>query len=161
MCQLNIRDGHILTVKCLNSGMSSVSSLDSKSYSSYVSLSLLSDSASAGNHLSYFLDQERVLPGVVMAAGGQVFEKLHLLSTHEDSNCVPVDSGRWRHHLSPPPQFRHGTGGEGNILPPAPMVSAATAHKTFRPTDLTIMFSMCIWWYWASNPGPVVWCPML
>ncbi|GFW17966.1 hypothetical protein TNCV_2231471 [Trichonephila clavipes] len=23
---------------------------------------------------------------------------------------------RWQHHLSPPPQFRHGTGGEGNIL---------------------------------------------
>ncbi|GFQ83735.1 ubiquitin carboxyl-terminal hydrolase 24 [Trichonephila clavata] len=88
MCQLNIRDGHILTVKCLNSGMSSVSSQDSKSYSSYVSLSLLSDSASAGNHLSYFLDQERVLPGVVMAAGGQVFEKLHLLSTHEDPNVT-------------------------------------------------------------------------
>ncbi|GFX16824.1 transcription factor 12 [Trichonephila clavipes] len=25
---------------------------------------------------------------------------------------------RWRHRLSPPPQFRHGTGGEGNILQP-------------------------------------------
>ncbi|GFX37295.1 uncharacterized protein TNCV_76391 [Trichonephila clavipes] len=51
---------------------------------------------------------------------------------------------RWRHHLSPPPQFRHGTGGEGNILqPPEPVVSAATAHKTFGPTDLTNTYSVC------------------
>ncbi|GFU32942.1 uncharacterized protein TNCV_4155321 [Trichonephila clavipes] len=43
-----------------------------------------------------------------------------------------------------PPQFRHGTGGEGNILqPPAPVVSAATAHRTFRPTDLTSTYSVC------------------
>ncbi|GFU99882.1 uncharacterized protein TNCV_1257311 [Trichonephila clavipes] len=51
---------------------------------------------------------------------------------------------RWRHHLSPPPQFRYGSGGEGNILqPPAPVVSAATAHKTFGPTDLTSTYSVC------------------
>ncbi|GFW34353.1 hypothetical protein TNCV_220791 [Trichonephila clavipes] len=38
---------------------------------------------------------------------------------------------RGRHHLSPPPQFRCGTGGEGNILqPPALVVSDATAQKT-------------------------------
>ncbi|GFW99851.1 uncharacterized protein TNCV_3420801 [Trichonephila clavipes] len=52
--------------------------------------------------------------------------------------------GRWRHHLSPPPQIRHGTGWEGNILQsPAPVVSAATAHKTFGPTDLTRTYSVC------------------
>ncbi|GFX56754.1 uncharacterized protein TNCV_495021 [Trichonephila clavipes] len=51
---------------------------------------------------------------------------------------------RLRHHLSPPPQCRNGTGGEGNILqPPAVVVSAATAHKTFGPTDLTSTYSMC------------------
>ncbi|GFV32412.1 uncharacterized protein TNCV_1676981 [Trichonephila clavipes] len=51
---------------------------------------------------------------------------------------------RWRCHLSPPPQFRHGTGWEENILqPPAPVVSAATTHKTFGPTDLTSMYSVC------------------
>ncbi|GFW17174.1 uncharacterized protein TNCV_2762971 [Trichonephila clavipes] len=52
---------------------------------------------------------------------------------------------RWRHHLSPPPQFsRHGTRGEGNILqPPALVVSATVAHKTFRPTDLTSTYSVC------------------
>ncbi|GFT30494.1 uncharacterized protein TNCV_2377761 [Trichonephila clavipes] len=45
---------------------------------------------------------------------------------------------RWQHPRSPPPQLRHGTGGEGNILQPhAPVVSAANAHKTFEPTDLT------------------------
>ncbi|GFV08903.1 uncharacterized protein TNCV_3821461 [Trichonephila clavipes] len=44
---------------------------------------------------------------------------------------------RCRLHLSPPPQFIYGTGGEGNILQPsAPVVSAATAHKTFGPHDL-------------------------
>ncbi|GFV95866.1 hypothetical protein TNCV_1729161 [Trichonephila clavipes] len=26
--------------------------------------------------------------------------------------------GRWRHHLSPPPQFRLGIGGEDILLPP-------------------------------------------
>ncbi|GFU67082.1 uncharacterized protein TNCV_4969311 [Trichonephila clavipes] len=53
---------------------------------------------------------------------------------------------RWWHHLSPPPQFRHGTGGEGNILhPPSPVVSAATARKTFGHTDLTSTYSVCTW----------------
>ncbi|GFV08623.1 uncharacterized protein TNCV_3868971 [Trichonephila clavipes] len=51
---------------------------------------------------------------------------------------------RWRRHLSPPPQFRHGTGRKGNIpQPPALVVLAATAHKTFGPTDLTSKYSMC------------------
>ncbi|PRD25414.1 UNVERIFIED_CONTAM: hypothetical protein NCL1_41002 [Trichonephila clavipes] len=51
---------------------------------------------------------------------------------------------RWRHHLSPPPQFRHGLGGEGNIFQPsAPVVSAAIAHKTFGPSDLTSTYSVC------------------
>ncbi|GFY36216.1 hypothetical protein TNCV_4845881 [Trichonephila clavipes] len=45
---------------------------------------------------------------------------------------------------TPPPQFRHGTGGEGKILQtPAPAVSAATTHKTFGPTDLTGTYSVC------------------
>ncbi|GFV91964.1 uncharacterized protein TNCV_1894001 [Trichonephila clavipes] len=52
--------------------------------------------------------------------------------------------GRWRHHRSPPPQFRHGTGGEGNIIQsPALVVLAATAHKTFGPTGLTNTYSVC------------------
>ncbi|GFV17897.1 hypothetical protein TNCV_4494401, partial [Trichonephila clavipes] len=29
---------------------------------------------------------------------------------------IPQRDDRWRHHVSPPPQFRHGTEGEGNIL---------------------------------------------
>ncbi|GFU83716.1 uncharacterized protein TNCV_523101 [Trichonephila clavipes] len=50
---------------------------------------------------------------------------------------------RWRHYLYPPPQFRHGTEGEGNIFQPRELVvSVATAHKTFRPTDLTSTYSM-------------------
>ncbi|GFW51109.1 uncharacterized protein TNCV_3593911 [Trichonephila clavipes] len=52
----------------------------------------------------------------------------------------------WRFHLSPPPQFKHGTGGEGNILQPSALVVyAATAHKTFGPTDLTSTYSVCTW----------------
>ncbi|GFT82009.1 uncharacterized protein TNCV_3909541 [Trichonephila clavipes] len=51
---------------------------------------------------------------------------------------------RWRHHRSPPPQFRHGTGGEGNILQASALVvSTATAHKTFEPTDSTSTYAMC------------------
>ncbi|GFV22615.1 uncharacterized protein TNCV_2078061 [Trichonephila clavipes] len=51
---------------------------------------------------------------------------------------------RWRHHQSPPPQFRHKSGGEGNILqPPVLVVSAETAHRTFGPTDLTSTYSVC------------------
>ncbi|GFW74158.1 uncharacterized protein TNCV_4177031 [Trichonephila clavipes] len=51
---------------------------------------------------------------------------------------------RWRHHQTPLPQFRHGTGGEGNNLQStAFVVSAATSHKTFRPTDLTSTYSVC------------------
>ncbi|GFX99846.1 hypothetical protein TNCV_258831 [Trichonephila clavipes] len=50
---------------------------------------------------------------------------------------------RWRHHRSPPPEFRYGTGGEENILqPPALVGSATTAHKTFGPTDLTSTYSV-------------------
>ncbi|GFV16872.1 hypothetical protein TNCV_4431151 [Trichonephila clavipes] len=45
---------------------------------------------------------------------------------------------------SPPPQFRHGIGGEGNILHPLTLVgSAATAHKTLGPIDLTSTYSVC------------------
>ncbi|GFX03678.1 uncharacterized protein TNCV_2112501 [Trichonephila clavipes] len=50
---------------------------------------------------------------------------------------------RGRHHLSQPPQFKHGTGEEENILQPSvPVVSAATTHKIF-PTDLTSTYSLC------------------
>ncbi|GFW57794.1 uncharacterized protein TNCV_2927131 [Trichonephila clavipes] len=72
----------------------------------------------------------------------------------------------WKPHISTPPQFRHGTGGKENILqPPAPVVSAATAHKTFGPTDLTStcsrVYTEGIWGHRASNRGPLVWSPML
>ncbi|GFV58752.1 hypothetical protein TNCV_3730901 [Trichonephila clavipes] len=46
--------------------------------------------------------------------------------------------------ISPLPQFRHGTGWEGNILqPPALSDSAVTANKNFGPTDLTCTYSVC------------------
>ncbi|GFS91594.1 uncharacterized protein TNCV_1140011 [Trichonephila clavipes] len=57
---------------------------------------------------------------------------------------VELLCNRWQHHLSPPPQFRHGTEGERNILHlPTSVFSAVTAHKTFRPTDLMSTYSVC------------------
>ncbi|GFV92628.1 uncharacterized protein TNCV_1374791 [Trichonephila clavipes] len=56
---------------------------------------------------------------------------------------------RWRHHRSPPPQFRQGTGGEENFLQP-PACSCGFScdrHKTFEPTDLTSTYSVCTRWY--------------
>ncbi|GFT81423.1 uncharacterized protein TNCV_3672991 [Trichonephila clavipes] len=49
---------------------------------------------------------------------------------------------RWRHPLSLPQHFKHGTGGEGNILQPLAPVVSMTAHKTFVPTDLTSTYSV-------------------
>ncbi|GFV39493.1 uncharacterized protein TNCV_4338571 [Trichonephila clavipes] len=79
---------------------------------------------------------------------------------------VPSLPLRWRHHLSPSPQFRHGSRGEGNILQhPAPGVSAATAYKTFGPTDLTSTYSVCTRRVFGGidhrNQGLPVWSPML
>ncbi|GFV52978.1 hypothetical protein TNCV_2876441 [Trichonephila clavipes] len=48
----------------------------------------------------------------------------------------------WRHHLSPPPQFRHELKERGKYSP-APVVSAATAYKTFKLTDLRSTHSVC------------------
>ncbi|GFU45489.1 uncharacterized protein TNCV_3625881 [Trichonephila clavipes] len=69
---------------------------------------------------------------------------------------------KWKHHRSPAPQFKHRTGGEGNILqPPALVVSAATTHKTLRPTYLTSTYSVCTRWPLAMNPDLLFWSPML
>ncbi|GFV53234.1 hypothetical protein TNCV_1065931 [Trichonephila clavipes] len=37
---------------------------------------------------------------------------------------------RWRHHLSPPPQFLHGTEGEGNILQSPAFLTQPTRLRT-------------------------------
>ncbi|GFX64331.1 hypothetical protein TNCV_1500551 [Trichonephila clavipes] len=50
---------------------------------------------------------------------------------------------RWRHHLFPPPQFRHATEGEGNIL--QSLYTRDSARKTFGSTDLTSTYSVCTW----------------
>ncbi|GFS62224.1 RNase H domain-containing protein [Trichonephila clavipes] len=54
---------------------------------------------------------------------------------------IPRRDDRWRHHLSPPPQFRHGTegGGKYSLVP----CTRDSAHKTFGPTDLTSTYSVC------------------
>ncbi|GFS69302.1 hypothetical protein TNCV_4011171 [Trichonephila clavipes] len=65
--------------------------------------------------------------------------------------------------LTTPPQFRHETGGEGNSpLPAALVVSAATTHKTFRPTDLKSYVLLCTRRVFGlTYPGFSVWSPML
>ncbi|GFS70864.1 hypothetical protein TNCV_2897911 [Trichonephila clavipes] len=49
---------------------------------------------------------------------------------------------RWRHHLSPPPQYCHGTGGERNIIQSPELVIQPT-RETFGPPDLKSTYSMC------------------
>ncbi|GFT17935.1 hypothetical protein TNCV_4910931 [Trichonephila clavipes] len=46
---------------------------------------------------------------------------------------------RWRHHLSPPPQFRRGTEVEGTFLQFPALVIQPTR---LRPTDLTSTYSV-------------------
>ncbi|GFU12696.1 hypothetical protein TNCV_2585501 [Trichonephila clavipes] len=70
---------------------------------------------------------------------------------------VPVRQGgllhdRCRHQRSSHLQFRHETGGEGNIhQPPAIVVSAVITHKTFGHTDLTSTYSVCTRWVFGGN----------
>ncbi|GFU76297.1 transposable element Tcb1 transposase [Trichonephila clavipes] len=80
--------------------------------------------------------------------GKQMFEMFLELRGRNESfqslRHIGLLYGRWRHHLSPPSQFRHGTGGERDILqPPALVVSAATVDKFFGHTDLTCTYSVC------------------
>ncbi|GFW96787.1 hypothetical protein TNCV_2159231, partial [Trichonephila clavipes] len=49
---------------------------------------------------------------------------------------------RWRHHLSLPPQFMHGTGGD-ILQTSAPVVYVATDHKTLGYIDLMSLYSVC------------------
>ncbi|GFT15786.1 uncharacterized protein TNCV_4943361 [Trichonephila clavipes] len=43
---------------------------------------------------------------------------------------IPRRDDRWRHHLSPPPQLRHGAEGEGNILQSPALVIQPTRLRT-------------------------------
>ncbi|GFW80660.1 hypothetical protein TNCV_3235121 [Trichonephila clavipes] len=55
--------------------------------------------------------------GVLLAVNqnpGPVYGRLPLQP--EDLGQLYIRDDRWRHHLSPPPQFRHGIEGEGNVL---------------------------------------------
>ncbi|GFX34494.1 hypothetical protein TNCV_3657321 [Trichonephila clavipes] len=56
---------------------------------------------------------------------------------------IPQKDDRWWHNLSPPPQFRPGTEGEGNILQSP--CTRGSAHKAFGPTDLMKTYSVCTW----------------
>ncbi|GFW99736.1 hypothetical protein TNCV_3419661 [Trichonephila clavipes] len=72
-----------------------------------------------------------------------------LISRFGPVNWPPRSCGlRWRHRLSPPPQFWHGTEGEGNILQ-SPCTRDST-HKTFGPTDLTSTYSVCTRWVFGG-----------
>ncbi|GFV83567.1 hypothetical protein TNCV_5120571 [Trichonephila clavipes] len=54
---------------------------------------------------------------------------------------IPRRDDRWRHHLSPPPQFCYGTGWEGNILQSPALEIQPT--RLSDNTDLTSTFSVC------------------
>ncbi|GFY26191.1 hypothetical protein TNCV_355071 [Trichonephila clavipes] len=56
---------------------------------------------------------------------------------------------RWRHHLSPPPQFRHGTGLEGNIL------QCPCAHMCVDSGSLVVKVSDHGWHDKSSSPVPL------
>ncbi|GFX50760.1 hypothetical protein TNCV_2723441 [Trichonephila clavipes] len=58
-----------------------------------------------------------------------------------DLGEIPREDDRWRHYLSPPPQFRYGTEWERNILQSP--CNRDLAHKTFGPSDLTSTYSVC------------------
>ncbi|GFV37673.1 hypothetical protein TNCV_2707881 [Trichonephila clavipes] len=69
------------------------------------------------------------------------------LESNQSEKFVPSCRSNGSEQLFPswtPPIFRRGTRRERYILqPPALMVSAVTAHKTFGLTDLTNMYSVC------------------
>ncbi|GFX48636.1 uncharacterized protein TNCV_585331 [Trichonephila clavipes] len=97
------------------------------------------------HYLSHIIDNELSDPVCFMTETSNICVKhirFLLLSCPETE--VGLLHDRWRHKLSPLPQFRHGTGGEGNIFQyPTPVVSVATAHKSFGSTDLTSTYSVC------------------
>ncbi|GFW63249.1 hypothetical protein TNCV_3476651 [Trichonephila clavipes] len=64
----------------------------------------------------------------------------HTGDTTNQLGETPRRYDKWRHHLSPPPQFCHGIGDEGNIFQSPALVIQPTS---FGPTDLTSKFSVC------------------
>ncbi|GFT96628.1 hypothetical protein TNCV_5022671 [Trichonephila clavipes] len=63
----------------------------------------------------------------------------------EPARQVGLLYDRWRHHRFPPTQLdMELEGREIFFLHPSALVaSAVTTHKTFGPTDLTSMYSVC------------------
>ncbi|GFW44633.1 hypothetical protein TNCV_4481781 [Trichonephila clavipes] len=69
---------------------------------------------------------------------------------------------RWRHHRFSPPQFRHGTEGERNILQSPALVIQPTRLRTHGFIEHVLrVYLEGIWSHWASNPGLPVWNLML
>ncbi|GFW33865.1 HTH_Tnp_Tc3_2 domain-containing protein [Trichonephila clavipes] len=70
----------------------------------------------------------------VQGHGGSIMVTVRISSAK-----FPRKNDRWRHHLSPPPQFCHGTGGKYSPV----FCTRESAHKNFGPTDLTSTYSVC------------------
>ncbi|GFX07341.1 hypothetical protein TNCV_503991 [Trichonephila clavipes] len=76
---------------------------------------------------------------------------------------------RWQRHLSPPPQFRYGTGGEGNILhhpwfqlrPPIKLSGPLMCGPLLVNQHVLRVYSEGVWWHRASNQGLPVCRPLL
>ncbi|GFU66178.1 hypothetical protein TNCV_2858511 [Trichonephila clavipes] len=82
--------------------------------------------------------------------GGKELRKLAIKGRNEwlpePVKQVGLLYDRWGHHRYTPPQFSHGTGGEGNFFQlPAFVVSAVTTHKIFGLTDLTSRIHRELW----------------
>ncbi|GFW52180.1 hypothetical protein TNCV_2426271 [Trichonephila clavipes] len=55
---------------------------------------------------------------------------------------------RWRHHLSPPPQFGHGL--ESREIFYSTLYPWFMLRKTFEPSDLTSTCSRCTRWVFGG-----------
>ncbi|GFX28647.1 hypothetical protein TNCV_4860111 [Trichonephila clavipes] len=81
----------------------------------------------------------------------------------EPETQVGLIHDRWRHHLSPPPQFRHGTEGGGKYSPtPCTRWFCCDRAQGFRThgfnEHILRVYSEDIWLYRTSSPGLLVRC---
>lgn len=87
MGQFNFIDKQVLIVKCSTSTTATLAPQDSASFVD-CGTSSISEASGSNNHQSFLLEQEKLLPGVVMATGGQAFDMLYQLATLDDANIT-------------------------------------------------------------------------
>ena len=75
--QLGIEDNQVVSARAFTSSSMSSSGTDASSV-------ILSSASLSSAKSSFELEQEKMLPGVVMASGGHVFEMLYQLADLDD-----------------------------------------------------------------------------